>query len=279
MSLKNIIEMISFSALLVICILILQYALMNKNSVEKYDPFLKNYKKTNYDIIFMGSSHIYNTVMPQELWKKYKITSYNCGSGCCTLPVDYYILRQVCNYTKPKVVFIDLFELIEFDNLENGNGKYRPDILDQYRVQFDEFPISKLKVESVNDIFDIFDSGTGIIYFADSDQEKSIIYTKNINKIFNNLKVDKVYYYNPSNIKNNNTKYYRELLNYVDGYTSVDEDENPSLDIPSLYFVKNGNIVGYLSPVDKNVDNLMKKKTKKKLQKDIEKCLEEYKRA
>ena len=100
-----------------------------------------------------------------------------------------------------------------------------------------------------------------------------------INKIFNNLKVDKVYYYNPSNIKNNNTKYYRELLNYVDGYTSVDEDENPSLDIPSLYFVKKGNIVGYLSPVDKNVDNLMKKKTKKKLQKDIEKCLEEYKRA
>jgi len=150
---------------------------------------------------------------------------------------------------------------------------------DKFAIEYSISSDHRFEYTKIHDIFDIFDSGTGIVYFADSDQEKSLIYTKNINKIFNDLKVKKVYYYNPITIKNNNTKYYRELLNFTSEYVGIDEDGNSSLDIPSLYFVKNGDIVGYLSPNDKSVDSLMKNKTKKAIKEEIKKCLEEYERA
>ena len=131
----------------------------------------------------------------------------------------------------------------------------------------------------IHDIFDIFDDGTGIIYFADSDQEKSLLYTKDINDIFKDLKVNKINYYNPSKIKNNNTKYYRELVNYADEFVGEDEDGNDTLEIPSIYFVKDGEIVSYLNSSEYSVDSLVKKKTKKKIKKEIEESLEKYKSA
>ena len=150
---------------------------------------------------------------------------------------------------------------------------------DKFALEYSIDENHKFKSSKVHDIFDILDSGTGIIYFANSDDEKSIIYTDVINDIFNDLDIDKINYYNPSTVKNNNTKYYRELLNLVGDYSIVDENNNPSLDIPSLYFVKDGNIVSYLNTANYNIDSLMKKKTKKKIKNEIKESLEKYKSA
>ncbi len=147
---------------------------------------------------------------------------------------------------------------------------------DKFALEYSIDDNHKFKSSKIHDIFDILDSDTGIIYFANSDEEKSIIYTDIINNIFNKLDVDKIYYYNPSTIKNNNTKYYRELLNLVGEYSILDENNNSSLDIPSLYFVKDGEIIGYMSSNEYSVDSLMKKKTKKALKQEIKDNLDKY---
>ncbi len=150
---------------------------------------------------------------------------------------------------------------------------------DKFAIEYSLKTSHHFNYSKIHDIFDILDGETGIVYFANSDEEKSIIYTQVINDIFNDLKVDKINYYNPSNIKNNNTKYYRELLNFLGDKVEKDDNENPSLDVPSLYFVKKGSIIGYMSSNKYSVDSLIKNKTKKKLKKEINKYLKEYKSA
>ena len=147
---------------------------------------------------------------------------------------------------------------------------------DKFALEYSIDENHKFKSSKIHDIFDILDSDTGIIYFANSDEEKSIIYTDIINNIFNKLDVDKINYYNPSTIKNNNTKYYRELLNLVGEYSILNDNNNSSLDIPSLYFVKDGEIIGYMSSNEYSVDSLMKKKTKKALKQEIKDNLDKY---
>ncbi len=51
----------------------------DKVGYRHYIPFLKN--RTNYDIFFMGSSHMHNGIFPMQLWNDYGITSYNLGTG------------------------------------------------------------------------------------------------------------------------------------------------------------------------------------------------------
>ena len=150
---------------------------------------------------------------------------------------------------------------------------------DKFAIEYSITANHKFEYAKIHDIFDMFEDGNGIVYFANSDDERSIIYTKDINEIFDDLKVDKISYYNPSNIKNNNTKYYRELLNVVGENVGIDEDSNPSLEIPSLYFIKNGEIIGYVSSSKYSVDSLLKKKTKNKIKNEIKEILEEYESA
>ena len=120
---------------------------------EKYKQFFAS--DTDFDVIVMGTSHAYNTILPQEMWRACGIASYNWGQGNCTLPEDYYLLQLLSRYTTPKLVVIDLFGFVEFS--EVGNGKYRPDSRDMQRVQFDAFPLSRLKIEAVRDIFDDYE--------------------------------------------------------------------------------------------------------------------------
>ncbi|MBQ4350865.1 MAG: hypothetical protein II768_06365, partial [Clostridia bacterium] len=130
-------------------------AFLDKTDVdEKYKQFFAS--DTDFDVIVMGTSHAYNTILPQELWHGHGIAAYNWGQGNCTLPEDYYILQLLSRYTTPKLVVMDLFGFVEF--AEFGNGKYRPDSRDMQRVQFDVFPLSRLKYEAVTDIFDDYDN-------------------------------------------------------------------------------------------------------------------------
>ena len=77
---------------------------------EKYKQFFAS--DTDFDVIVMGTSHAYNMILPQEMWRACGIASYNWGQGNCTLPEDYYILQLLSRYTSPKLVVIDLFGFV-----------------------------------------------------------------------------------------------------------------------------------------------------------------------
>ena len=142
-----------FSVLLMLSLTGVSRFLDKTDVDEKYSQFFA--AETNFDVIFMGTSHTYNTILPQELWNRHGIASYNWGQSNCTVPIDYYVLQMLCGYTDPQLVVIDLYGLAEYADI--GNGKYRTDARDQQRVQFDVFPLSRLKIEAVTDIFDDYE--------------------------------------------------------------------------------------------------------------------------
>ncbi len=148
--LKNFISFALFLVLLVGAIMGCADLFEYKEARIKYTPFFES--KTNFDVIFMGTSHMHNSILPMELWNEYGIASYNWGYSNCTPAETYYLLQEVVKYTSPKVIVLDLYGLVEYKSYKNG--KYRDDRIEQQHVQFDSLPLSLNKIVGTQDIFD-----------------------------------------------------------------------------------------------------------------------------
>ena len=149
---KHFFHGIIFAILLALSIHACGEFLEYKEATEKYTDFFES--ETNFDVIFLGTSHTWNSVLPMELWQGYGISSYNWGYSNCTPAESYYIFKDIVKYTDPKVVVIDMFGLMEY---QEGNGKYRQDRIEQQHVQFDEIPFSLNKLQAALDVFDNYE--------------------------------------------------------------------------------------------------------------------------
>ena len=70
-----------------------------KDSQFKYKPFYQ--QKENFDVLFMGSSHVINGIFPMELWRDYGIVSYNFGGHANSLAISYWQMVNAFDYTTP----------------------------------------------------------------------------------------------------------------------------------------------------------------------------------
>ena len=158
--LQKLISTILFVVLLVGAIAACANVLEAKNARIKYTPFYES--ETNFDVIFLGTSHMYNSVLPMEMWDKYGISSYNWGYSNCTPAENYYLIQDILKYTSPKVVVIDIYGLIEYE--EYNNGKYKTERIGEQHVQFDSLPLSLNKIKASQDIFDDYDNNEDFIW-------------------------------------------------------------------------------------------------------------------
>lgn len=116
--------------------------LVSKESINKYDEF---YQETeDYDVLFLGSSHMMNTVYPMELWEQYGITSYNLANSAEALPGSYWVLKNALDYKKPKVVIVDCFL--------SGYFKIFPDRESFSHLFYDALPLSQNKIDAIEDL-------------------------------------------------------------------------------------------------------------------------------
>ena len=158
---RRAVSCVLFAGLLVAAIAKCSDLLEYKEARKKYIPFYES--ATNFDVIFLGTSHMWNHVLPMEMWKDYGIASYNWGYSNCTPAENYYLIQDILKYTSPKVVVIDVFGLVEYDDYDNG--KYRTDRIEQQHVQFDSLPIwSKSKIEASKDVFDNYENNEYFIW-------------------------------------------------------------------------------------------------------------------
>lgn len=158
---QRIIACTVFVALLVGAILKCADVLEYKEARTKYTPFYNS--STNFDVIFLGTSHMWNHVLPMEMWKDYGISSYNWGYSNCTPAENYYLIQDIVKYTSPKVVVLDVYGLTEYERY--GNGKYRTDRIEQQHVQFDSLPIwSANKIKASKDVFDDYENNEDFIW-------------------------------------------------------------------------------------------------------------------
>ena len=113
-----------------------------KESYQKNQEFMRD--RTDYDVMFFGSSHVLNGIFPMELWKDYGITSYNFGGHASYIPVSYWVMRNAVERHKPKVVVLDCFSLdSEVKVADNQNYLH---------ISFDAFPLRGVKIDAIKDL-------------------------------------------------------------------------------------------------------------------------------
>ena len=121
------------------------------NIVSRKDSFIRfaefHNQKANFDVLFLGTSHVRNAIFPMELWKDYGIISYNLGGSGNPFAITYWQLINALDYFSPSLIVLDCAFL-------SVDAKYRHFNIGNYHSFLDSFPISANKLKMVFDLFE-----------------------------------------------------------------------------------------------------------------------------
>lgn len=62
-------------------------------------------------VIFLGCSHVYYGISPQEIYNHSGLVTYNCGTSIQSVSSSYYMLSDVLKHQSPEVVVLDAASL------------------------------------------------------------------------------------------------------------------------------------------------------------------------
>ncbi len=129
--------------LLLLCLLLcaLQQVVKLKTSDIQFDAFYQS--EENFDVLFLGTSHVMNGISPMDLWEQNGIVAYNLATPGCRIATSYWTLKNALDYTTPKVVVLDCAYLL--DDKINTNINY------SHRL-FDAMPLTGTKLQALNDL-------------------------------------------------------------------------------------------------------------------------------
>ncbi|MCD7863918.1 MAG: hypothetical protein LUG61_10550 [Lachnospiraceae bacterium] len=63
------------------------------------------------DVVFVGTSHVFDAVNPAVLWEEYGISGFVLGSSAQGREITYHYLIEMCKTQSPKVVCVDVYGL------------------------------------------------------------------------------------------------------------------------------------------------------------------------
>ncbi len=138
----RVIEALAFCAVLGAMLLALTNIVERKVSTNKFEPLLD--APEQYDVLFIGDSHMVNGVFPMELWADYGIASYNVSSWGNTLPVSYWVMQHVLEYAQPELIVIGVKDADKPYKL-TGSGS-------DVHTALDCFPLSMTKIRAIEDL-------------------------------------------------------------------------------------------------------------------------------
>ena len=146
-----------------------------------------------------------------------------------------------------KIIYFLLFALmivafIVLSEKYADNSEQRISVISDY---YENTKANCYEVISGNKMISLLKSGKNIIFIGSSVSDYSRKYMEELDTIFKNLKIDKVYYYDINNDKlQENSNYYdiKELLN---GYLVETDTISNNLLSPSLYIVNDGKVMYY----------------------------------
>ena len=139
MNKKTILSIVAWLLALLCCLFLLDQAMRRDDGKRKYGPFFA--EKNNFDVLFMGSSHVLDGVQPMELWRDYGYATYNMGFSSESMEMTEWVLRLALEYNKPKMAIIDTYYV---------NRSIDAAWAFKFRHAFlDEIPLSRSKFEAV----------------------------------------------------------------------------------------------------------------------------------
>ena len=102
---------------------------------------------------------------------------------------------------------------------------------------------NKFVYKTEEEIINILEKVTGIIYFGFPECPWCQEYIKYLDDISNKSNIKEVYYLNIFEIRKNNTDEYKKIVNLLKDYLDKDENNNPRIFVPHVVAVKDGKII------------------------------------
>ncbi|MDR3048783.1 MAG: SGNH/GDSL hydrolase family protein [Elusimicrobiota bacterium] len=115
---KSIIKTIIF-----VIIFLLLYALVNnifKGKGYAIDEFLL-LKRNSRDVIFIGSSHVYTTILPAIIWEESGVTSFNLTGSALPFWTQYHYIKETIKTQTPKVIVCELYGVVSDTEYLSGS--------------------------------------------------------------------------------------------------------------------------------------------------------------
>ena len=128
--------------------------LMRKTSRNRMQNLIEG--ETNKDILFVGTSHIMDGVIPAELWNAYGLNSYVLCGEYNDMDRNVPMLRLALQYTKPSLVVLDVDNYWEKSPAENT--------LNGYHEYADAFPLTPEKIKTTLALYPDKESRTEILF-------------------------------------------------------------------------------------------------------------------
>lgn len=95
------------------------------------------------------------------------------------------------------------------------------------------------------EIIEILKTGTGIIYFGFPECPWCQAAIPVLLESAKELNVEEIYYFNPKEIRENDTDTYKEIVKLLGDNLTADENGNKRLYVPDVYFVSSGKSIGH----------------------------------
>ena len=136
---KNFIKAAIFALALCLCLFGLDKAMRRTDGDAKYSAFFE--EEQEFDVFFLGTSHMMDSVLPMELWRDFGFASYNLANPAETLEATYWTLRFALEKHMPKAVVVDVCYL--------GKAQSEVSTRKMGHLFMDEIPLSPLKLQAI----------------------------------------------------------------------------------------------------------------------------------
>ena len=99
------------------------------------------------------------------------------------------------------------------------------------------------------DVLNILKGRSGVIFLAFPSNKWSNKYASILNEVGKEMGIDKIYYYDFKKDREESNGTYETVVNTLEMYVPVDDENNKNLQAPTIIIVKKGNIIGYFDDV------------------------------
>jgi len=108
-------------------------------------PILAGRPDESYDVVLSGSCHMQLSVQPAQLFAQNGIAACNTGSAAQSIPVSYFLIREMIERHSPELVVLDLFTIYGTDMVAAPSWAHEA---------LDGFPLSVNKIKAINTLIE-----------------------------------------------------------------------------------------------------------------------------
>lgn len=118
--------------------------------------------------------------------------------------------------------------------------------MEKFSAEYHEVAKNNVFVyRNIDEIINILEKGTGIVYLGFPECKWCQRYTKYLNEVAIDMGISKIYYYNIREDRKLNTENYQKIVSILENYLQNDEEGNKCIYVPSVIALKKGEIVGF----------------------------------